>query len=240
MKKTILLSSILAVGAAFAEAPGTDVESANLVGALDVTISTTRAQTLVSVPFLGYGGGDVAVQDMVKTSNLGEGSKLYVANGLGGYDTWTLQEGTWTPNKKVTIGPNGAAIEGVTIDQSEATVARGGAFWIEPSEGTTVGKIYLLGQGETAAGLSTVVTGWNLVGNTSGVTKDIASAGYKGEVQGYSDGEKICVQGEGGVLETYTYRAGWRKGRTEVNVVNIAAGQGFWFLSKGTTSIKWN
>lgn len=238
MKKTILLSSILAVGAAFAESAS--VESANAIGALDVPIPSTRAQTLVSVPFLGYEDeGAVAVKDMVKTSNLGEGSKLYVPNGTGAYNTFKLVDDTWVADERVTVGPDGQTSKDTSEDQGSATVNRGDAFWIEPKDATG-GKIYLLGQGATEAGISQVTSGWNLVGNTSGVTKDIASAGYKGEVQGYSDGEKICVQGEGGVLETYTYRAGWRKGRTEVNVVNIAAGQGFWFLSKGTTSIKWN
>lgn len=234
MKKTILLSSILAVGAVFAE---TTVTSGNAIGALDLTISTTRPQTLVSVPFLGYNGGAVAVQDMVKTSNLGEGSKLYVANGSGGYDTWTLQEGTWTPNKKVTIGPNGAAIEGVTIDQSEATVARGGAFWIEPVNPES-GKIYLLGQGVTTAGSSTVVPNvWNLVGNTAAEAKTISTSGY-------TAGDKICVQKDNteGTLLTYTYRskepAGWYKAG-KLETLTIQPGQGFWFFSKVTTSIAW-
>lgn len=238
MKKTILLSSILAVGAAFAEAPGTDVESANLVGALDVTISTTRAQTLVSVPFLGYGGGAVTVQDMVKTSNLGEGSKLYVADGSGGYNTWTLNAGgTWVADGKVIIGDDGSASTGASEHQGTATVARGGAFWIKPSN-TSGNKVYLLGQGDTTAGSSTVVPNvWNLVGNTAAEAKTIATSGY-------TAGDKICVQKDdtNGTLLTYTYRskdpAGWYKAG-KLETLTIQPGQGFWFFSKGTTSIAW-
>lgn len=248
MKKAILLSSILAVGAAFAEATGTDVECDNLIGALDVTISTTRAQTLVSVPFLGYNGGAVKVEEMVKTSNLGENSKLYVADGNGGYNTWKLNdEGAWVADGKVTIGANGTPVASASEQQGKATVNRGDAFWIQPKNPSS-DKIYLLGQGVTTAGLSTVAAGWNLVGNTSGIRVDIANAGYKlvenNEVQGYSDGEKICVQNPNGKLDTYTYRtkiSGWsfNGARVKSENVYIEPGQGFWFYSKATTIIKW-
>lgn len=245
MKKTILLSSILAVGAAFADPAS--VTSANAIGALDVTIPATRAQSLVSVPFLGYeNGGAVAVKDMVKTSNLGADSKLYVPDGTGAYNTFKLSGGKWVADQRVTIGPDGQKSLDTSEDQGSATVARGDAFWIEPSDKSTTDKtIYLLGLGETASGSSTVTPNvWNLVGNTTGARVDIADKGYKvvseSEVQGYSEGEKICVQKADGMLETYTYREGWLKGRTKVTQVNIDAGQGFWFLSRGTTTIKWN
>ena len=237
MKKTILLSSILAVGAAFAEAPGTDVECDNLIGALDVTISTTRAQTLVSVPFLGYNGGAVKVEEMVKTSNLGVNSKLYVANENGGYDTWKLNsDNTWEPDAKVTIGTDGVPVVGESAPQSDATANRGDAFWIEPANGST-GKIYLLGQGVTTAGSSAVSEGWNLVGNTSAEAKTISGEGYK-------KGEKICVQlnDAKGSLDSYTFKVnvGWVKiGDREASTVTIEPGQGFWFLSKGTETIAW-
>ena len=76
MKKTILLSSILAVGAALAT--DTVVLSANAIGALDVTITNAPTQQLIAAPFVGYGTeGAVAVKDIVKTSNLAENSKMY-------------------------------------------------------------------------------------------------------------------------------------------------------------------
>lgn len=235
MKKTILLSSIIAVGAAFAEPAS--VTSDNAIGALDLTISTTRPQTLVSVPFVGYNGGGVTVQDMVKTSNLGEGSKLYVPNGTGGYNTFKLEEGTWVSDQRVTVGPDGKTSEDTSEDQVRTTVNRGDAFWIEPKNATD-GKIYLLGQGVTDAGSSTVSPNvWNLVGNTSAEPKTISG-------EGYLKGEKICVQLDDakGSLDSYTFKVnvGWVKiGDRKASTVTIQPGQGFWFLSKGTTTIAW-
>ena len=236
MKKTILLSSILAVGAAFAEPAS--VTSANAIGALDVTISTTRAQTLVSVPFLGYENeGAVAVKDMVKTSNLGDDSKLYVPDGTGAYNTFKLVEGTWVADKRVTVGPDGQISEDASGDQGSVTVNRGDAFWIEPKGESFDGKLYLLGQGVTTAGSSAVSEGWNLVGNTSAEAKTISGEGYK-------KGEKICVQlnDAKGSLDSYTFKVnvGWVKiGDRVASTVTIQPGQGFWFLSKGTTTIAW-
>ena len=82
------------------------------------------------------------------------------------------------------------------------------------------------------AGSSALATGvWNLVGNTAGVAKDVPVG---------MEGEKVCVPNAAGGLTTYTVRnSGWLNGRTSGCTVTIQPGQGFWYLSKGTTSISW-
>ena len=248
MKKTILLSSLFAVGAAFA---ATEVDSGNAVGALDLSVSNnvpSQQQTLISVPFVGYEtGGAVKVADMVMTSNLADGSKLYVANATaGGYDSWKLEEGTWKADKKVTIGPSGV-VEGEALDQNAATVPRGGSFWLEPqfSSGTE-GTIYLLGQKGAGDGVSAATgNAWNLLGNASVGAVQLEN---NSETSGFTDGDQVVVQ-VNGKLRYYTYKGskgGWRyttsAGKWSVpstDRLTIAAGQGFWFRSATAKNISW-
>ena len=239
MKKTILLSSIFAVSAAFAE-PAV-VTSGNMIGALDTAIatSTSQKQVLIAVPFLGYETrGAVKVCDMVKTSNLDEGSKLYVPDGKGAYNTWTLNsDGEWVADEKVSILANGQPTTGTSANQADATVKRGDAFWLEPifKNKATSGTIFLLGQGTGDAGSSEAVAGWNLIGNASIAPKTIDITG--------TDGDQIVAQVDG-ALRYYTYTAanGWRykeKGRWNTANLCIKAGQGFWYKPAKATTINW-
>lgn len=241
MKTAILLSSVFAVGAAFA---GTAVSSGNAIGALDVAISNAPAQTLISVPFVGYTGGAVAVKDIVKTSNLAAGSKLYAVADGGGYNTWTLNaSGEWVADAKVTILNGGQPVAGTADNQGEATINRGDAFWIQPvfKDSATGGTIFLLGQ-EAGDGTSTAEANtWNLVGNAS-----VEMCSLK-NLTG-ATGDQIVVQVDGG-LRYYSYKEGkgWRyttKDGTWSNPatdpLTIAAGHGFWYRPATDKTIDWS
>ena len=237
MKKTILLSSLFAVGAAFA----TTVESGNAVGALDKQISTSDAtQILISVPFLGYeNDGAVKVCDMVKTSNLDAGSKLYVPDGTGTYNTWTLklvnEKLEWVADAKVTIVKGGAPSVGTSANQNDATVERGSAFWLEPKfkTGESSDTIFLLGQAADGAGSSTAGNGWHLLGNASVDAKVIT---------GVCDKDDTIVVQANGHLRYYTYstkKSAWRYTTDDGTLsdptndpLTIDPGQGFWYNSK--------
>ena len=228
MKKTILLSSILAVGAAFADATVNSTE----VGVMGVAMPKQAA--LIAVPFLGYNDGDIVVAEMVNTAELAAGSKLYVPNASGNYDVWTLVEGKWSKTEEnVVIGDNTASNVG-TPDANKVTTERGGSFWLEPASGTSADNCYLLGKPGEDGSSKIVANKWNLIGNTAGVAKDVPAG---------AEGEKVCVPNAAGGLDTYTYRAkakGWAKeGARTADTVTIEPGQGFWYLSKGTTSIAW-
>ena len=247
MKKTILLSSLFAVGAAFAAA--TEVDSGNAVGALDLSVSNNvQQQTLISVPFVGYETDDavkVKVKDMVKTSNLANGSKLYVADGNGGYHTWKLFNGAWVADNKVTIGAGGQPVEGAAADQDDFTVNRGDSFWLEPvfAESATSGTIYLLGQKGDGEGSSRAAVKWNLLGNASVDPVTLSNA----EDSGFANGEQVVVQ-VNGKLRYWTYKTskgGWyyvkNEGtRSTGEPLTIAAGQGFWFRSTASKTINWS
>lgn len=238
MKKTILLSSILAVGAAFAGATVNSTE----VGVMGVAMPTKAA--LIAVPFLGYDVSAITIADMVNTAELAVGSKLYAPNGSGQYNVWELKSGEgntkfWDKtSSNVTIG-NAGTQETVTPNANTVTTARGEAFWLEPAPETSAENCYLLGKPASSAGESALVADkWNLIGNTSGdeMGKSIPIG---------QEGEKVCVPNAAGGLTTYTYRkkvGGWAKEGASARVadtVTIEPGQGFWYLSKGTLKIAW-
>ena len=226
MKKTILLSSILAAGAVFAEAKVDSTE----IGVMGIKMPTRAA--LIAVPFLGYDTTDIKVADMVNTAELAAGSKLYVPNDSGKYDVWTLNASKkWEKTSSNVVIGNDGAESGETANANEVTTKRGGSFWLEPA-GTPTGNCYLLGKPTSATGSSALVSDkWNLVGNTAGVAKDVPVG---------KEGEKVCVPNAAGGLTTYTVRSGgWLNGRNPKCTVTIQPGQGFWYLSKGTTSISW-
>lgn len=231
MKKTILLSSILAVGAAFADATVNSTE----IGVMGVD-KPTSAANLIAVPFLGYSADNITVSDMVNTPELETGTQLYVPNASGTYDVWTLGgDGKWAKTSDNVVIGNDGVDGGSGPDAAAVTTTRGSAFWLKPPAGAETGTCYLLGKPGSATGSSALATGvWNLIGNTSGEPKDIPAG---------VEGEKVCVPNTAGGLDTYTYRKkvdGWAKeGERAAVTVTIKPGQGFWYLSKGTTSIPW-
>ena len=230
MKKTILLSSIFAVGAALA----TEINS-SVIGTLPVEVA--EGQQLMAVPFADNANGEIAVSDMVKTSDLEAGTKLYVATSSG-YDMWTLDEdGTWKAAKKVTIGDNGKAIEDESQNATKATVKRGDAFWLETLEGKS-GKVTLLGGKSEATPAVAVANKWNLISNPT-IAKAVLTE------KTFVTGDKIAVP-QGGKLVTYSWKEnyGWwirKDGKILKNqTVEIDAGKGIWFFANGTNrEIAW-
>lgn len=245
MKKTILLSGIIAIGAASAG----EIESGNAIGVLDKAVNKgDYGQVLVSVPFVGYeNGGAVKVKDVVKTSGLETGSKLYVADGEGGYNAWKLNDsGEWVADTKVMV-VGGQPSAGESASEVDATIGRGDSFWLEPKFGEEAsgGVVFLLGQRAAEVGASKIVKGWNLAGNAS--TEPVSLAGFGGE-----NGDQIIVQSGGGVLRYYVYGeggAGWRYRKPNMSYsdpdeepLTIAPGQGFWYKSKSESekTITWS
>lgn len=142
MKK--LLTIAMMAGAMSAMA----VESSNTFGILRV--DSSAAQTIVSVPWEGAGGGAIKVKDVVKTANLTIGDKLYyydTTEQTPSYKMWALTENGW---EGATTVANGITPTKGTEDD---TLARGGAIILvrqNPTkvvDGETVANpFYLYGQ----------------------------------------------------------------------------------------------
>ena len=235
MKKTILLSSIFAVGAAFAAAT---VDSPNVIGTLPVEVST--GQQLMAAPFADS-DGTIAVNDMVKTANLSQDDALYVAK-PDGYEKWTFdaENRKWVQAKKVTIGANGVVTEGEALSATEVKINRGDAFWLKTAKG---GDVTLLGSKSDADPSVAEAGKWNLVGNTS--LSPVTIQDNK-PFDGLSTNDKLVLPQADGTLMTYTYKAnkGWRipdgnGGWIVASNLSIAAGKGCWLKTKETVTIAW-
>lgn len=205
MKKTILLSSLFAtavvgLGALAADngvANGVSVESANAVGVLDVSVVAGREQ-LVAVPFGGYDGGEVTVADIVKTSGLGEGSKLTAVSRSGlEVNSWTLNEGQWVPAVQVKVSNDGTSSETQGDSPATTTISRGDAFWLNPK--TSGGTAYVLGQQASGAAAVSTSEGWNIVGNPKVGETPVS------EVLTSPKAGDILVRDVGGNQDRYTY-----------------------------------
>ena len=233
MKKTILLSSILAAGAVLAEA---NVDS-SVIGALPTNVSADQ-QLLIPAPFVGNAeNGTIAVNDMVKTSDLDDGALLYVANEAGGYDMWKLQGGEWTAAKKVSV-VNGELSESETPSATVATVKRGDAFWLVPKNS---GSVILLGNRDEAASRTIPAkAGLNLIGNPTIAEYDVLKA-----LRNSSNGDQVIVNNNGSQL-TYTKQADVWKFRdpsthkvATVTSIQLQPGEACWFKAGAAQNIVW-
>ena len=233
MKKTILLSSILAVSMAFADKTVDSTE----VAVMGLTIPSKAI--LFAVPFLGYTTDEITVADMVNTAELAEDSKLYVPNTDGTYDVWTLGEDKkWKETQtNVNIG-NGGTSESAGVAAKAVQTGRGGAFWLEPASGS--GIFYLLGK-PAAAGTSTAVGGtWNLVGNASDkkLTTLKAAAAQRDQVAIQIDGKLryyMYMGADNGWCCQNEVTGDWEKNQD----LPVELGQGLWFKPAATATINW-
>lgn len=237
MKKTVFFSVMLAGAATCLGA--TEVTTANTIGLMQVA-DTSKEYLLVAVPWLDYGTGTagIKIEDLIKTANLTAGDKLYVAKS-GGYDVYELSNNkTWEAVTAVTVGSNGAIIQGNSDSAASRTVTRGDAIWLQRS--STKNAFYIFGQ-KAASNTATVsvAAGLNLVASPSADGLVLASG-----ITGCTSGDEIIINGSSGEEAHYYYRApsaggsacwckvardGFRKTYVAVTTETIPAGTGFWY-----------
>lgn len=246
MKKTLLLASVFAVGAALA----TDFGSANALGVLQVSGSSKPKKVLLSVPFAGYGkdadGKDakIKVSELVETSTLPEYTELRVAC-EGGYYTWQLEkiddQKAWKPmnDAVVSIDANGEQEQNkvTTPPADEVMIGRGNSFWLElPSDPTGI-TYTLIGQQDLSGSTGVALTGgkWNLVGNPN-----VANYNVSAKILLKAKGDCISVQnGTTGFVKTYWFDGGkWWCGLSSVDNFEINPGDGCWVLVASDTTLK--
>ena len=238
MNRTILLASIFAAGAAFADDPvnvNNPVVSTNAIGVLQVATTEKPRQILLSAPFAGYDGKSIAATDLVSPANLPEGTALHVANGSD-YDSWTVSSsGQWEPVTAIQVGGEG---KGASVGGS-GTVGRGNAFWLEfPENSEKPTSVTLVGQEDTKAKQVVLVQKkWNLVGNPGVGAFDLLAAGKIERVED-GDGDQICIQKKDGTLKTYRYNGeAWYSGWDKFTSIWVQPGDGCWFYAASATAI---
>lgn len=237
MKKAILLSSVFAIGAAFA----TDVESGNAIGVLKFSTTDRSAVMLVAVPFAGYGSADcnVKVTDLISTAGLPDGTILRAASATENkYDAWRLESGKWTTIDVVEVDAAGRGKISNAGSAADKTIGRGNSVWLDFTNVAKPTEVTLLGQMPGSGSLALASGKWSLIGNP-GVTStfDLNTA-----IKNAGTRDQICVQDAAGNLKNYTYSSGkWKTRASDGKVKEVSstdliikAGEGCWYFANGT------
>ena len=232
MKK--LLCGILCASAGAALAVATDVT----VATVDViAVNSSLSNTVISIPGLDLSsGGDLAISNLVKTSNLTVGDRLLAFAG-GAYECWTLDSNKkWIkPDKKFKITGSGAD-EVLTTDASMFTMSVGSGIWLSRQNSTSA--IYIYAQHTNTLSTTVSAHATALLGNPGLI-------GARPTVSGCAAGDQIIVPADG-LPKTYTYDSTGSNGEhwysySKLNKVwglpTITAGTGFWYCSKGDAAV---
>lgn len=252
--RSMLCVGVLAASAAMAA----DVEGLASATLGWLKVESSAKCTIIAVPWLNVGGGDVEVAKLVKTDSLSAGDKLYYYDGAN-YWGWILTESegvkSWTP-QAVTYKENGQDKTAAGATATEAKLPRSKALMIE--RGTTTAPIYLYGQyssdtiaaAATGGGSSSDAV-YTLMANPRATSVDLNTVASGTP----NAADQIVIPNNDGTYGTpYTYVNG-KWGRTEqsgsqtitiggktyqvpgsetrVETAVVPAGRGFWYISKG-------
>lgn len=247
MKIRSVLCALAATAAATVFA---DVTS-NVCGLLKITSDLNN--TIIGVPWVEVGtGADIKVAKLVKTDNLSEGDTLYYYKD-GTWNAWSLGAQGWQPNTTVKV--DGAT---VAAPQEAQGIARGQALILERQDLTK--PFYLYGQFTTAAAAAQTITAGSATAPTYtllaspkvegfnfNATGKIANPGTDDEIIiPKNNGENTILTLQDGKWGTRVKKTTTRFGKTVTSYTwteatdPIAAGTGFWYVSKGgTPTINW-
>jgi len=223
MKKLICGFLCAAVGVALA-----DVES--VVATIEVrAITSSLTNTIVAIPGLDLAtGGDLAISNLVKTTNLAAGDKLVAFDG-NTYETWVLSETGgkhWVKTeKKITITPRGTETP-TTTDASQYTLPVGKGIWLSRTASGTASPFFVYAQQPTSTSTTVSAGATALVGNP---TADDAAP----TISDAQSGDQIIVP-TATFLQYYTYNGTvWRyldsDDTIKQGLPTIGAGLGFWY-----------
>ena len=228
MKKVLCGMICVAAGASFASIT-------NTVATVDViAIDSRLTNTVIAVPGLDLAtGGDLAISNLVKTTNLTEGDRLLAFDGSK-YDGWTLSsDKTWVrPLQKFSLNAVGEAVVDNIQDASLVTKAVGSGIWLSRQDVSV--PIYIYAQ-HTNTLSSTVAAGTTaLLGNPSSTSKAPT-------VSGCANNDKLYVPTNKFAPETYIYKSTkWYRisGISQIEASpTITAGTGFWYVSTGSADV---
>lgn len=232
MKKLLSIALCAAAAAAFAdEIP---------LGDVGVTKIAAQANTIIAVSYQDLAGGDVAISNLVKTTNLAVDDQMAVFND-GVYETWTLTAGTggakyWAKNEKqYTLDGDGNLVEDTTRDAAIVTKSVGTGLWIIQKGDTIPEFVYLYGKPLAVATSTTVAGKWTLIGNPLQVAATPV-------IDGVAATDQIVTVNSDGSLKYFNYKAGegkgWRDGAKNP-MPAFQPGIGCWVKSSSAKTVTW-
>ena len=231
MKKLICGFLCVAVGVALA-----DVES--VVATIEVrAITSSLTNTIVAIPGLDLAtGGELAISNMVKTTNLEAGDRLVAFDGER-YETWRLSADGgkhWVkPAQKITITPDGTE-EPTTTDASQYFLPVGKGIWLSRTASGTNSAFYVYAAHTNE--YSTVIA----AGTAAALVGNPTTGKMSPTITGCATGDQIVVPSSDTPLR-YQYRStgNWFLGgvHNASTPPEIDAGTGFWYIPKNKQAV---
>lgn len=209
--------------------------SAGALLATEVTVATVDViavdsglkNTIVAIPGLDLAGGKLVVSNLVKTSNLTIGDKLYAFVG-GEYESWELKNGAggryWDhAAQRYTISSAGA-VESASTPASNMRMDVGSGIWLSRTGDVTTGHPFYIYAAHTNELSTTVAANTEvLLGNP------LTGSDKAPSITGAQSGDKIILPGK--FLKTYTYSGSAWTSSSGSGLPTITRGTGFWYKS---------
>ena len=257
MKKLLMLM-MLATSTAFAAESLEYSYSVNQMGMLQVESALTN--TIIAVPWVDWNSDtnsapEILAANLVKTSNLTEGDRLYVFNNPR-YAVYELHDGTWESLKTVTaVGGDNVQIT-TAEDAATHRLPRGRGLWLKRQKPLDEkGKpilFFLFGQYKPEQLYTRITAGtydepcWNLVAPPGVINFDlnrITGAGKQDEIIVPTDNQPKRYYYDGGAWY-YTTNVVEKIGQRDVvktikitDDTEVPRGTGFWYISNGGSPI---
>ncbi len=211
-----------------------------------MNVTNAYTDTVIAVPWVGLDGSTITISNLVNTTTLAEGDKLYMYDNGTWYEYTKSSSGIWTGAE--TITPEG------THTAESQVVARGSGLILKRA--SAGGTVLLCGRVDSNAIQTTIAAnGKTLFANPTAADVDLNT-----KFTGATNGDAIMIpQNDGGAdiytfngtewgkntqvahirvfngVERTTYQNQWQKGGT------IKAGTGAWYESKANENrtINW-
>jgi hypothetical protein len=224
------------------------------------TIITVPFEACLSNGVSGVLSDLVSTSGLTSAGSAASADQLVVlttnAYGLIYYYYW-LQTGIgWTATGTETLMPGGTNnISATAQDANTFQIARGMGFWLKRSSSSTNSTVFVKGQVSTNNQSTVITPGLNLIGfaNPSSLTLNDSGINWTGANGGNGNtatSDEILIVGTNGSLARYFYYINpsgtnfipyasldhkWITSSYAVATnVSVSAGQGFWYLSRGT------
>ena len=242
MKLRLMICAAAASTALFATEDGNSATYAVM------NVTNAYTDTVIAVPWVGFNGSAITISNLVNTTTLTAGDKLYMYDNGTWYEYTKSAGGVWTGAETITPAGSHSA--------ESQVVQRGSGLILQRDESGAGGTVFLAGRVDsssittTIAGATTVegetVKGKTLFANPTATAVDINT-----KFTGATNGDTISIPLNNGGTDVYTYdgtKSEWGKMTFTVTTFNgrtrktntwskcgsIPAGTGAWYETTGS------
>ena len=180
-----------------------------------MNVPNANTDTVIAVPWVGLDGSAIKISDLVNTTTLSEGDKLYMYNDNDIWYEYTKTSDGWTVSDTITTTGSHSA--------ESQVVQRGTGLILHRS--SVNGNVFLCGRVDSSTISTTIANGKTLFANPTAEEVDINE-----KFNSASHGDMIMIPLNNGGSDTYTFdktKSEWGKfTKVEDGTVTVA-GQTF-------------